>query len=33
MERDHSGDLGVNRKIIAEWMARKYDGKVWTGCI
>jgi hypothetical protein len=28
---DHSEDLGVDEKIILEWILGKYDGKVWTG--
>jgi hypothetical protein len=31
--RDHSEDLGVDGKIILEWISEKYGGKVWTGCI
>jgi hypothetical protein len=31
--RDYSEDLDVDRKIILEWILRKRDGKVWTGCI
>jgi hypothetical protein len=30
--RDHSEDLGINRRIIL-WILRKYGGKMWTGCI
>jgi hypothetical protein len=30
--RDYLEDLGVDRKIILEWILRKYCGKVWTGC-
>jgi len=30
-KRSHE-DLGVDRKIILEWMLRKHGGKVWTGC-
>jgi hypothetical protein len=32
-ERDHSEDLGVDEKMILEWILEKYGGKVWTGCI
>jgi hypothetical protein len=31
--RDHSEGLGVDVKIISELILRKYDRKVWTGCI
>jgi hypothetical protein len=31
--RDHSGDLGVDRKTILEWILGKQGRKVWTGCI
>jgi hypothetical protein len=31
--RSHSADLGVNRKIILEWILGTQRGKVWTGCI
>jgi hypothetical protein len=27
-KRDHSGDLGVDGKIILEWILGKYGGKV-----
>jgi hypothetical protein len=30
---DHSVDLGVDRKIILEWMLEEKGGKLWTGCI
>jgi hypothetical protein len=26
-------DLGVNERIILEWILEKYGGKEWTGCI
>jgi hypothetical protein len=29
--RDHSGDLGVDGKIILDWILGKLGGKVWTG--
>jgi hypothetical protein len=25
--------MGVDEKIILEWMFRKQNGVVWTGCI
>jgi hypothetical protein len=31
--RDQSEDLGVDGKIILEWILRKRGGKVWTGCL
>jgi hypothetical protein len=30
---DHSEDLGVDGKIILEWILGKLGGKMWTGCI
>jgi len=30
---DHSEDLGVDRRIILEYILRKYGRKVWTGFI
>jgi hypothetical protein len=27
-ERDHSGDLGIDEKIILEWILKKQGGKV-----
>jgi hypothetical protein len=29
--RDHSDDVGVDGRIILEWIIGKQDGKVWTG--
>jgi hypothetical protein len=29
--RDHLEDLGVDGKIILEWILGKYDGKFWSG--
>jgi hypothetical protein len=31
--RDHSEDLGVDERIILEWILGKYGGRVWTECI
>jgi hypothetical protein len=31
--RGHSEDLGVDGKIILEWILGKQVGKLWTGCI
>jgi hypothetical protein len=31
--RDHLEDLGVDGKIILEWILGKQFGKVWTGFI
>jgi len=28
--RDHLEDLGIDRKIILEWILGKQSGKVWT---
>jgi len=30
---DHSEDLGIDGKIISEWILGKLGGKVRTGCI
>jgi hypothetical protein len=30
-EKNHSEDLGVDGKIILEWILGTYCGKVWTG--
>jgi hypothetical protein len=32
-ERDHSEGLGIDRRIILEWMLDKYGGILWTGYI
>jgi hypothetical protein len=29
--RDNLEDLGVDGKIILEWILGKYSGKLWTG--
>jgi len=31
--RVHSEDVGVNGKIISEWVLTKQGRKMWTGCI
>jgi hypothetical protein len=31
--RDHAEDLGVDERIMSEWILGKEAGKVWTGCI
>jgi hypothetical protein len=31
--RDYSEDLGVDRKILLQWILGKQGGKVWTGLI
>jgi hypothetical protein len=31
--RYHAEELGVDGKIMLEWILRKYGGKVWTGFI
>jgi len=30
-ERDHCGDLGVDRWIILGWISRRWDVGIWTG--
>jgi hypothetical protein len=32
-ERDHSDELGIDGRIILEWILGKYGGELWTGCI
>jgi hypothetical protein len=32
-ERDHFEDLGIDGKIILEWILGKEGGIVWTGCV
>jgi hypothetical protein len=31
--RDHAKDLGVDGKMILQWILEEYDGKIWTGFI
>jgi len=31
--RDHSEGMGIDGRLILEWILGKYLGKVWTGCI
>jgi hypothetical protein len=31
--KDHSEDLGVDGKILLQWILGKYGGKVWNGFI
>jgi hypothetical protein len=30
--RNHSQDLGVDGRIILDWIFGRQGGKVWTGC-
>jgi hypothetical protein len=30
--RDCLGDMGIDGKIILEWILGKQGGSVWTGC-
>ena len=30
-ERDHWGNLGVDRRIILGWISRRWDVGIWTG--
>jgi hypothetical protein len=30
--RDHSKNLGIDGRIILEWLSGKQGGKVWTAC-
>jgi hypothetical protein len=30
---DRTEDLGVDERIILEWILGKWGGKAWTGCI
>ena len=30
-ERDHWGDLGVDRRIILGWISRRWTVGIWTG--
>jgi hypothetical protein len=32
-ERDHLQGLGIDGKVIVEWILWKEGGKVWTGLI
>jgi len=31
--RNYPEDLGLDRRIILEWVLEKYGGKLWTGFI
>jgi len=33
LERDNLEELGLDGKMILEWILGKRSGKVWTGCI
>jgi hypothetical protein len=30
--RDHAEDVGVDGRIILEWILGKQDEKIWIGC-
>jgi hypothetical protein len=30
MDRDHTGDPGVDERIILRWIVRKWDVGTWT---
>ena len=32
-ERDYLEDVGIDRRIILEWILEKLVGMIWTGCI
>jgi len=32
-ERNHSNEVGVDGRIILEWILEKLGGKLWTGCL
>jgi hypothetical protein len=31
--KDHSEDIGIDGKVILEWILGKYGRKMWTGFI
>jgi len=31
MGRDHLEDIGIDGRVILEWILLKYSGRVWTG--
>jgi hypothetical protein len=31
--QDHTEDIGIDKKIILEWILGDLGGKVWTRCI
>jgi len=31
--RDNLEDLGIDGKVLLQWILGKQGGKVWTGCI
>ena len=32
-DRDHLEDIGIDRRIILEWILEKLVGRIWTGFI
>jgi len=32
-EKEHSEDVGIDGKIILEWILGKWSGEVWTGLL
>jgi hypothetical protein len=31
--RNNLEDLGVDGRVVLEWIIRKYNGEAWTGCV
>jgi hypothetical protein len=32
-ERDNLGDLGLDVRIILNWISKKWDGEAWSGLV